>query len=285
MCLCGTRNGDLLRFLERYGQTLETFPVNYYITVGGAVATASHGASLNVGTISQLVRGGTYLKYGDFSLRKTSRKDLPFWSCSIGRLGMLCAIRLETRPLPGMIRDTYEMTRRSFLDTLADTVSSVHRLVVEWNPDTDVCTVERYVEETPSVGSDISTDRDQNRGSLLDFFLGPEGSTPESPPSLSYVEAGYAVPIDRLSETLEIVHSWKRKNDIRLIGPVYLRFVGRDVSPLGSPGERSSSYPRVRVGGPRFEIRLWRFLVPVGGYPVEKGRCHTTHGKVQYDRR
>jgi len=292
-CLAGTRNGELLQWLaSERGRTLHTHPIDWYITVGGAVATASHGARLRAGTISDSVAAvqpllGTLITDGDereAEVHGRSHSTLGGWACSLGRLGPVAAVTLRTRPMPrAVVRvQSYATDVDVLLARLARVLfsaASVHdqdraddkeppdalavrlgdHLYVWWHPDTGRCDIEQVFEDrAPShdfaLGDD-GTARAETRGSLLDFVLGPgagagpgpasgpSGAVREPPPSQPYVEAEYAVRMERLAEAVHVVREWIADEAPALVAPVFLRFVGYDTLPWLSPVQAHLSAP------------------------------------------
>ena len=219
-CLSGTKIGDLLRYLESKDQTLETFPVNSAITVGGAVATCSHGAGFKVGTISELVTQMTYLTPQNPSLKVNNSTTLSALNCNLGLFGLTYSITLKTRPMQYLVKNNLTYSREEFIYNFIDIISQSDRLFAVWDPNTDMVDVSQFQESVDGT-------------SLLNSFLGPERTHPSSP----YVEAEYAVVADDLEEALDIVLEWYQERRPALTAGVFLRFVGSDTKPLISPVE------------------------------------------------
>ena len=116
---------DFLDYLAAYGSgyTLGNFPWFTFQTVGGAVATGSHGSSLSYGSLSSdelLVALDVVLANG--TLVQMSRASHPrLWRAaqvSIGRLGVITAVTFRIVPNAPMNRYKIEVTVDGFLDEM-----------------------------------------------------------------------------------------------------------------------------------------------------------------------
>jgi FAD/FMN-containing dehydrogenase len=121
---------DLLGFLSNYasarapaGYTLPAYPWFVYQTVGGAVATGTHGASVEHGSLSsQLV--SIDLVTADGSLRRLSDERDPLLMRaargSAGRLGIIARVTFRIVPEEPVRRDLRLMTDGEFLGLMRD---------------------------------------------------------------------------------------------------------------------------------------------------------------------
>ena len=116
---------DFLDYLATYGPgyTLGNFPWFTFQTVGGAVATGSHGSSLTYGSLSSdelLVALDVVLANG--TLLQLSRASHPrLWRAaqvSVGRLGVITAVTFRLVPNAPMNRYKTDVTVDAFLDEM-----------------------------------------------------------------------------------------------------------------------------------------------------------------------
>ena len=116
---------DFLDYMATYGRgyTLGNFPWFTFQTVGGAVATGSHGSSLTYGSLSSeelLVALDVVLANG--TLVQMSCASHPrLWRAaqvSIGRLGVITAVTFRIVPNAPMDRYKIDVTVDAFLDEM-----------------------------------------------------------------------------------------------------------------------------------------------------------------------
>lgn len=98
----GLLSSELERWLWDMGYTLPTSAVEDCFTVGGMVATATHGSGIDVGTLSDLVVGMTFVD-GRGEVRRWTREtatddELAAIQCGLGCLGLIYDITLEVDP-------------------------------------------------------------------------------------------------------------------------------------------------------------------------------------------
>lgn len=113
---------DFLDKLAAYGSgwTLGNFPWFTFQTVGGAVATGSHGSSLSYGSLSndaQLMALDVVLANGTF-VQMTSNSHPALWKAfqvSVGRLGVITAVTFKIQPNAEMYRYKVDVTVDHFL--------------------------------------------------------------------------------------------------------------------------------------------------------------------------
>lgn len=95
----GLLSGELERWLWDMGYTLPTSAVEDCFTIGGMVATATHGSGIDVGTLSDHVVGMTFVD-GLGEVRRWTREsatgdELGAIQCGLGCLGLVYDVTLE----------------------------------------------------------------------------------------------------------------------------------------------------------------------------------------------
>src|SRR5262249_26076124 len=95
----GMRYGDLARALDREGWALHNMASLPHITVGGAVATATHGSGDKNGNLATAV-AALELVTGDGDVLRVSRQDEDFAGMvvGVGALGVVTRLTLDVQP-------------------------------------------------------------------------------------------------------------------------------------------------------------------------------------------
>jgi len=267
-CLSGTPLGELLYFLAKHKRTLATYPNSPYITVGGMVATCSHGASLNIGSVSELVTDITYILPGDDKCSRVSNNLLGAYASSLGQLGVVCTVSLNTIPISWLKQTASRDSRLSCVREINNTINNSELLKIFWDPYTDMCEILEYV-RLPNTENDVislypckinnhfmvyqSQDLCDgiNYAPELDTQFGiskvPLSLTnttgyghcqkqlecPQNIPSI--LEEEFVVSIENLGTALNIIKSWIDTYKPKIVGNIYLRFTGGDSLPWISP--------------------------------------------------
>jgi xylitol oxidase len=108
----GIRYGDLCPVLHDAGFALANLPSLPHVTVGGAVATGTHGSGLAQPCLAAAVTGLDVVG-PDGDVRSVTRADdpdvFPGYVVSVGRLGVVATLTLAIEP-------TYAMTQAVFVD-------------------------------------------------------------------------------------------------------------------------------------------------------------------------
>ena len=127
----GARLGDVTLALAERGLCLPSLPFLADMTIGGAVATASHGTSGQAGTISDFVRSidivtasGELRRFGPESDVEETRAA----SVSIGMLGVIVRVELDAVEIPWVRRTVIETDLAALpgrLDALLDAYGHV----------------------------------------------------------------------------------------------------------------------------------------------------------------
>ena len=115
----GTTYAALGATLHAQGRALAAMASLPHITVGGAIATGTHGSGDAIGTLSSAVTGIEIIT-GDGELRWVRRgvdADFPGWVVGLGALGIVTRVELETEP-------TYDVAQTVFAGLDLDIVES-----------------------------------------------------------------------------------------------------------------------------------------------------------------
>ena len=102
------RMGDLGQALDERGWALANLASLPHISVGGAVATGTHGSGDRLGTMSSAVRGLQVID-ADGSLRDVAGDELAGSVVAMGALGVVTRLTLAIEP-------TYEVRQDAYLD-------------------------------------------------------------------------------------------------------------------------------------------------------------------------
>ena len=274
-CLAGTPMGELLHFLGIRKRILATYPNSPYITIGGAVATCSHGASLKAGTISGLVTDMYYILPGYTKCRRVPQHLLGAYASSLGRLGVVSQLTLNTIPISWLKQNNSFIERNLFLLSMMELINKSDYLRVYWKPSTDICTMEQIV-RIPNTENDVISLFDckiknnfmvwQSQELLYGINYSPELDTQfglsypnvslenttgygmcqkqtESPKAIpAYAELEEVIPIEKLHIALNIINKWIQNYNPSILGDVFVRFTSHDTLPWISPLNGTSTY-------------------------------------------
>ena len=276
-CLSGTYMGELLYYLAMHKQTLDTYPNTPYITIGGAIATCSHGASLTTGTISDLVTDLYYILPGDKEVRRVPNDLLGAYASSLGQLGVICIITLKTRPISWLRQTNSVLPSKTFIQNLPMIINKTDLLRILWNYKTDTCKVLQF-NRIPNTNNDVVSlypckiDNHfmvyQSETSMDNINYAPELDTQFGIFGLPLIynnasghgqcqkqitnpinhtltlEAEFALPIENLDIAFKIIKIWIEKyNPVLLVDEFYIRFTGGDTLPwLSNVKGKSNKY-------------------------------------------
>ena len=267
-CLAGTPIGELLYFLAKRKRILATYPNSPFITVGGMVATCSHGAALGAGSVSGLVTNMTFILPGEDKCSRVPPHLLGAYASSLGHLGVVCEVSLSTIPISWLKQTISHLPREACVNQLRDLVEKSELLKIFWNPAKDVCEILEYV-RLPNTEHDVvslypckienhfmvyqSQDLCEgiNYAPELDTQFGvskqplslkntsgfghcqKQSTCPQTIPSM--VEAEFVVSLNKVGEALQVIQAWLDKHHPKVTSDVYLRFTGGDALPWLSP--------------------------------------------------
>ncbi|MFC7574460.1 FAD-binding protein [Klenkia terrae] len=102
----GTTFGALARELQRHGRALHTMGSLPHISVGGAVATGTHGSGDRAGALATAVRAFT-LVGPDGALREVAGADVEAQAVALGSIGVVTELVLATEPTYQVRQDVY----------------------------------------------------------------------------------------------------------------------------------------------------------------------------------
>ena len=91
------RLGDLGRLLEEHGLAIANLPSLPHISLGGAIATATHGSGDSLGMLATLVRGLEVVG-ADGGIRRFAGDELAGAVMSYGALGVVTRITVAVEP-------------------------------------------------------------------------------------------------------------------------------------------------------------------------------------------
>lgn len=141
----GVRLGDLTRALAERRLALPSLSFLPDVTIGGAVATATHGTSPNWGTLSDLVRSmdvvlasGEVMKFGP----QSSPGDFRAARVAIGMLGIIVRLELQVVDRPWVRFSQEEMDLPTLRHRLPSLLSAYEHIWVHWTLGEDKVKVE-----------------------------------------------------------------------------------------------------------------------------------------------
>lgn len=131
----GARLGDLSRVLSAHGLTLPSLSFLSDASVGGAVATATHGTSPRWGTLSDSIRSmKLVLASGNVKHlgRNSPPEELRAARVSLGMLGIVVELELQAIEMPWVRFNKKTMSLNAFLTQRRLIFSKFEHVWVEW---------------------------------------------------------------------------------------------------------------------------------------------------------
>ena len=131
------RLGDLGRLLEEQGLAIANLPSLPHISLGGAVATSTHGSGDGLGMLATLVRG-LEVVVPDGAIRRFGGAELAGAVMAYGALGVVTRISVAVEPAFDIRQDSFDTmpwsTLEEHLDEIFATAYSVS-LFTKWTGD------------------------------------------------------------------------------------------------------------------------------------------------------
>jgi L-gulono-1,4-lactone dehydrogenase len=140
----GLRLGDLNRFLAGAGLSLPSLPMLPHASMGGAVATGTHGTSARWGTMSDFVQSLTMvLASGEVKRidRLNEPEEMRAASVAIGLLGVIVELELQAISMPWVRLEVLSMTVDDFLRQMSTLMQRYEHLWGHWRFGADIITL------------------------------------------------------------------------------------------------------------------------------------------------
>jgi L-gulono-1,4-lactone dehydrogenase len=132
----GVRMSDLTRFLAGSGLSLPSLPFLTQGSVGGSVATATHGTSPRWGTMSDFVQSLTMV-LASGEIKKIDQHSAPevrrAASVAVGSLGVIVELELQAISMPWVRLDELSMTVDDFLVRLPGLLQRYDHIWGHWS--------------------------------------------------------------------------------------------------------------------------------------------------------
>ncbi len=141
----GVRLGDLSRALAERGLTLPSLPFNPRVTIGGAVATATHGTSAKWGTLSdsvvsiQIVTASGELKRID---ERAAPDEMMAARTAVGMLGVIARVDLQVIEIPWVQFSELNLDLAAFRTSAADLARRYDHIWAHWTFGSDRVRIE-----------------------------------------------------------------------------------------------------------------------------------------------
>ncbi|SCX40875.1 xylitol oxidase [Klenkia marina] len=174
----GTTFGALARELHRQGRALHNLGSLPHISVGGAVATGTHGSGDRAGALATAVRAFTVVG-PDGELRTVQGADVAAQAVSLGALGVVTELVLATEPTYDVRQDVYRgLATADVADAFGagDSVSAFTR----WDGVADLWVKTRLPARVPDAVAGAPRDP-ESRDRITDEIVGnvtPQGGEP-----------------------------------------------------------------------------------------------------------
>jgi L-gulono-1,4-lactone dehydrogenase len=143
----GVRMADLTSYLAERGFTLPSLPFLSEMTVGGAIATGTHGSSPKWGTISDFARAITVVLASGKLLHVDANSDpdeMRSVAVSVGMLGVIVDVTLRIIEMPYLRFVARKMTLEEFLTHSDDICQDFEHLWCHWHIGSDMITMKGF---------------------------------------------------------------------------------------------------------------------------------------------
>lgn len=137
----GVRIGDLTRFLAAAGLSLPSLPFLTQASIGGAVATGTHGTSPRWGTLSDFAQSQTIvLASGEVKTidRRSAPEERRAASVAVGALGIIVELELQAISTPWVRADELSMPVDDFLVRMPELFQRYEHLWGHWSFGNDI---------------------------------------------------------------------------------------------------------------------------------------------------
>ncbi len=140
----GVRLGDLNRFLAGAGLSVPSLPFLTHASIGGVVATATHGTSAHWGTMSDFVQSLTMV-LASGEVKKIDRRHAPdemrAASVAVGLLGVIVELEVQAISMPWVRVEELSTTVDDFLLRMPTLTQRYEHLWGHWSFGTDMITL------------------------------------------------------------------------------------------------------------------------------------------------
>lgn len=139
----GVRYGELAGWLQRRGWALHNTGSLPHISIGGAIATGTHGSGDRNGALPTAVKEIVLVDSdGDLSTRRRGEPGFAGSVVSLGALGIVVRVTLDIQPTFRMRQDVYRgMTWSALLDDLDRVTGAGYSVSVFGKPEEEQCLV------------------------------------------------------------------------------------------------------------------------------------------------
>jgi len=146
----GATIAELLQFLAANGLALLSPPVFTGITIGGAVATGTHGSGLHTSSLSDDVVAMTLVDARGELIEVSERDEALLCAAqvSLGSLGVIYDVTLRCAPSFNVLVENRYIDREQVLSSLDDLVRSYQFVELYWFPFADriLCMLMRHID-------------------------------------------------------------------------------------------------------------------------------------------
>lgn len=137
----GVRMGELTRFLARAGLSLPSLPFLTQGSIGGYVATATHGTSARWGTMSDFVQSMTVV-LASGEIKKIDQDSAPevrrAANVAVGSLGVIVELELQAISTPWVRLDEHSMTLDDFFLRMPGLMQRYEHIWAHWSLGDDI---------------------------------------------------------------------------------------------------------------------------------------------------
>lgn len=131
----GIRLGEITKNLSEQGMCLPSIPFLTDATIGGAVATATHGTSPHWGTVSDLIQSIKLITSSGDLIQidgKNNSRLLPAAKVSIGMLGVIVELELKVVEMPWVRNVQFDTSLDEFLNFRSALFVRYEHIWIHW---------------------------------------------------------------------------------------------------------------------------------------------------------
>lgn len=138
----GIKFKKLIKYLYVHKLALHIIPGNLMITLGGALATGTHGSLVNRGPLAEAVLELIMIKANGNAI--TIKYDDPIFracTCSLGTMGVIYAVKLQCEPLYEIYSNIWKLKWVDLEPNLINLLMDHNYSQISVNPKDETCTV------------------------------------------------------------------------------------------------------------------------------------------------
>ena len=239
---------DLNLCLKANGLALHVLPAIQYQSLGGVIATSSHGSRWDMGTMSAAVLEMTLiLANGDVWACRPWDRFFPAVQVPLGCLGIIHSVKLQCVDLFLIYHRRAETVWSKVLPNIGDYLQKYLFWQCYINPDVETLDAVMYLRSITAETAKVGEKREQNVNEVdekVDYSMYVLTRNEEAS---FYTEIEVGIPVELLepavSDTIKLIQSYRKKyTDWNYEKKILLRFTAADDSYLSMTAGRDTVF-------------------------------------------